>query len=218
MKFNRKTICLPGKRLVYLLTPEEKSDEMIVTDDKGGNYYIISNGTGYALLSKLFALAISLENHEIAYLPLRFGYSEAFGEYFPGLENHCTGIAVFNYCTTQMGGQDISTALKCEPAKEEAITRDTSFSKEFPDDWKTRHRLTVKKHGDTLIMSGNRDVFTMLAQSVECLSEYGDDQKNNEIRAHRHHDWDENTAKSVGITFYYWHHGGESGFSEKPEQ
>ena len=44
-----------------------------------------------------------------------------------------------------------------------------------------------------------------MAQSCADLSEYGDDLQYNKYPPHHHHDWDENTAKSLGITFYYWH-------------
>lgn len=167
---------------------------------------MLSNGTGYALLSELFASAISLENNELIHLPLPFEYLETYKKDFPELENHCSGIVVFNYCTTRIDGRNISAALKSKAIKEAIITRNSQFSDDFPDRWKTHHRLTVKKKGSLLIMSGNSDIFTSLAQSCASLAEYGDDADYNKYPPHRHHDWDENTAKSVGITLYYWHH------------
>lgn len=208
MKLSRKTVCLHGNRNIYVLTPKNISDKITATDDQKGYFYLMSNGTGYALLSKIFALAISLGENELIYLPLEFAYQKAYEKDFSAFENHYTGVVIFNYCTTQIDGKDILTVLNNKPIKMETISRDKLLSDEFPDRWKTRHRLTVKGKGKLLIMSGNGDIFTSMAQSCENLAEYGDDVEFNKSPPHMHHDWDENTAKSVGITFYYWHHNG----------
>jgi len=202
----RKTVHLHGGRDIYILTPETIGREITAIDDKKGYFYLMSNGTGYTLLLKLFALAISLRNNELIHFPLDFAYQNAYEKDFPELENHYAGIVLFNYCKTQIDGKDILFALKSKPAKTELINRDTLFFDEFPDRWKTRHRLTVKNRGKLLIMSGNGDIFTSMAQSCANLAEYGDDAEYNKHPPHMHHDWDENTAKSVGITMYYWHH------------
>lgn len=207
MNLQRKTIYLPGKRQVYLLVPDTISDGITATDDNKGYHYILSNGNGYSLLTKFFASAITLEDNEIAYLPLQFRYKKAYEKSFPELENHCSGIVIFNYTTTQISTKDITAVLKSKPVKEEPVFRTEDFSSEFPDHWKTQRRLTVKKHGRTLIISGNKDIFTSLAQSSDRLADYGDDAQFNDFPPHMHHDWDENTAHSVGITLYYWHHG-----------
>lgn len=204
MKLVRKTVCLYAGREIHILTPKITCDKITATDDKCGYYYIFSNGTGYSLLANVFAAAISLENNELIYFPLNFAYRDAYEWDFPELDHHYSGIVLFNYCTAQIDGKDICTTLKCNTARKEPVTRSTNFSLEFPDPWKTRHRLTVKEHGKFLIISGNRHIFTLLAQSCKNLSQYGDNMAYNDW--HLHHDWGENTAKSLGITLHYWHH------------
>ena len=206
MEFIRKTVCLYDGREINILTPTRNSREITATDNQKGYFYLMSNGTGYALLTKIFALAISLGGNELIHLPLDFAYREAYEKDFSELENHYIGIVLFNYCTTQLDGKDILNVLKSKSVKTDIINRDTLFSDGSPDRWKTRHRLTVKKRGKLLILSGNGDIFTSMAQSCKNLAEYGDDVEFNKYPPHMHHDWDENTAKSVDITFYYWHH------------
>lgn len=80
---------------------------------------------------------------------------------------------------------------------------------QYPEDWKTRRRLTVRRAGMQMTLGGNGDSFATLADSCARLAEYGDDVACNKYPPHMHHDMDDvNTSKSMGVTFYYWHHGG----------
>lgn len=205
MKLSRKKILLHGGREVYILTPETVNNAITATEYKD-IFLILTNGTGYTLLSELFALAISLDFNEIIYLPLNFSYMKIYERDFPEKENHCSGIVLFNYCATQINGKDISTALKNKAAEKEFIERETPFSYNYSDRWKIRRKLTVKKRGPLMIISGNGDVFASMAQSAADLAEYGDNAEYNEYPPHFNHNWDEKTSKSPGIILYYWHH------------
>jgi hypothetical protein len=205
MNLIKRQTLLPGGRKVNILLPETVCPDITVTDDSKGYCYLISNGTGYVTLTDIFALATSLENNEIIYYPLDFAHIDAYKHHFSELENHYKGIVIFNFNTTKINAKDISTVLKTKIYKEEKLIRQTVFSEEYPNRWNTRRKLTVKSAGELLIISGEREVFTSMAQSCANLSKYGDDATYNQYPAHEHHDWDENTAKSIGITFYYWH-------------
>lgn len=206
MNFIRKTIKLHGAREVFVLTPKCISKYITATQFKG-NYCVFSNGTGYAALRDIFSAACALQQNEIMHVPLNFGYnveyqsSHAYADY---AESHFKNLVFMNYATSRFDAKDILTAIKTQTYKQDSIIREYAFSKEWVKQWKTDKRLTVKPSGGYLIFSANRDVFTMMAQSCENLSEYGDYTKYNEQVPHIHHNWDENTSSSVGITFYYW--------------
>ena len=208
----KKQISLQKDRKISLLLPETVCPDINATDNSKGFCYLLSNGTGYSILSDVFALAASLEKNELIYYPLEFAHMDAYISTVPTLANHYKGIVIFNFNTTKISAKDISAALKAKTYTGESLSRQVSCAEDFPDRWKTRHKLTVKSAGKLLIISGDREVFTLMAQSCAWLSEYGDDNENNNCPPHIHHDWEENTAKSMGITFYYWHNGGNDVF------
>jgi len=203
----KREVLLPGAREVKILRPETICHDIVVADGDEGYLLLMSNGTGYSKLIDIFALATSLESNEIIHYPLEFAHSDAYKYAFPTLKNHYRDIALFNFNTTQINAKDLSTALKTKVYREIRLTRQIVLSEKHPDRWKTEHKLTVKSMGQLLIISGERDVFTAMAQSCADLSEFGDYIKYNNDPPHQHHDLDENTAKSVGIIFYYWHSG-----------
>lgn len=211
MNWNKKKMLLPQNRIYHLLTPMTIRNDITARDDKKGTYFLLSNGTGYSDLSKVFRTAGMLKKDELIFYPFNFSYNVGLANYFVNTSKHYTGIVLFNYCTTQTSAKDILSILKTKSVSEETIGIKSPNNDEYPEHWETRRRLTVKKSGSLLILSGNKDIFTMLAYSCSYLSEYGDDAKYNYRAPHRHHDMDENTAKSIGITFYYWHHGEQNG-------
>jgi hypothetical protein len=119
-------------------------------------------------------------------------------------ENHYSGLILINYCTAQFSSKDIISSIKAKIFQKESISRTCEFSREYVDRWKTQHRTTVKESGTLVIIRTNADGFTSFAQSCANLAEYGDDIQYNECSPHMHHDWDENTSNSLGITLYYW--------------
>lgn len=206
MKIIKRRVLLTGEHELNILIPEKTCCDITATDNRG-YYYLLSNGTGYSLFTDVFALATSLGKNELIYIPLEFMHTGSYTNDFPG-ENHYKGLVIFNYITTKLKSKDIAGALKTKIFKEERLIRQTSYSEEYPNHWETRRRLTVKKMGKLLILSGEKLVFTSMAHDCARLSEYGDNSKYNECPPHMHYDGDENTAKSVGITLYYWHNGG----------
>lgn len=205
MQIIQRQVVLPGKRKVNIFRPKTVCTDITLTDDGKGDYFLLSNGTGYANLIDAFSLTAALRDDEILYYPLDFAHIDAYKQDFPEPENHYHGIVFFNYNTIKMNAKNISVALKIKTYQEEKQTRQICYGKEYPEGWKTRRQLTVKSAGKLLIISGEREVFTSMAQSCLELSKYGDDAKYNHCPPHMHHDGGENTAKSLGITFYYWH-------------
>ena len=205
MNFIKRQVLLPGARKVNVLLPETVCPDITAADNGKGYFFLMSNGTGYIALTDIFALATSLEKDEIIYCPLEVAHIDAYEHHFSELENHYKGIVIFNFNTTKINAKDISTVLKTRIYKETKLTRQIAYSDKRPDIWDVGRRLTVKSAGKLLVISGERAVFTSMAQSCERLSKYGDDSRYNSEREHEHHDWYENTANSVGITFYYWH-------------
>lgn len=203
MNYTRKTVKLHGGQAVFVLIPKTVCT-FITASEMKGHYFVFSNGTGYDVLKDVISSACILEENEIIYMPLNFGFMDAYLSDFTEPENHFKGLLFMNYSTSRFNAKDIITAIKTRKSQLDLVTRAHTFSRDWVENWKTSSRLTVRPAGTQLIFSANRDVFTGLAQSCERLSEYGDCRKYNQYPAHMHHDWNENTAKSVGITFYYW--------------
>jgi hypothetical protein len=59
-----------------------------------------------------------------------------------------------------------------------------------------------------LYISTNGSIYYYLARESAGIATAGD---NPEGWAHSHFDWDENTAKSVGVTLHYWYMGDAPG-------
>lgn len=127
----------------------------------------------------ILTAACALEDNEIIYLSMDFQYQNEYQKDF-STENHFISLIFRNYYTCQLKTED------------------------YIEKWRSRRRLTVRTAGKRLILSANHDVFTNMARSCYNLSEIADGQDMNNLPPHMHHDWDENTIKSVGITFYYW--------------
>lgn len=205
MKFEKRTVKLHGSRTIYILIPESGCDSITATDDRLGNYYTFANSTGYVLLTELFSIAAELNQDELIYLPLDFAYMDGYKTYFTGMpEFHYTSIVVMNYNRLQISTKDLKVALGIKAYACDQTERGIHLQAEYIERWKTRRRLTVKTHGKVLIISTNGDSFIDMAHSCDSLTGYNDDAKYNQYPAHMHHDRDENTAKSLGITFYYW--------------
>lgn len=188
---------------MVILTPESAC-EFITATEIQNDYYIFSNSTGYTVLRDVISSACILQKNEIIYMPLNFRYMDEYQTDFIEPETHFKSLIFMNYSMSQFSTKEILTAIRTKQYKTDSVTREYSFSKDWVDNWKTNKRLTVKPSGKNLIFSANRDVFTSMAQSCDGLSAYGDYEKYNQSPPHMHHDWGENTSKSVGITFYYW--------------
>lgn len=204
MELVKRLVLLHGRQEISILTPNRLNYDITVATEKG-YCFMISNGSGYAYLSEFFALGISLQKDEVLYLPLEFRNMAAYVNDFSELnEKHYSGLILFNYCTAQFSAKEIISAIKAKIYRKELISRACDFSAEYTDRWKTIHRTTVKESGAFIIISTNADGFTSFAQSCAKLAEYGDDVQYNEYPPHMHHDHNENTFKSLGITLYYW--------------
>ena len=194
---------LHGGKEAHIIMPMHTSPYITASEFKG-YYFVFSNSIGYAVLKNIMIAACVLEENEIIHLPLDFQYHKEYQKDFPEPENHFTNLILMNYCTCQMKTKDIVAAIKTPMSSQKTVTRFFPLTENYIDNWKSRRRLTVKVVGKSLILSSNRDVFTSMAQSCKSMSELEDDDEMNNSPPHMHHDWDENTAKSVGITFYYW--------------
>ena len=203
MKFEKRTVKLHGSRTIYILIPESGCDSIIATDDRLGSYYTFGNSTGYLLLTELFSVAAKLNQDEFIYVPLNFAYMDGAKTYFTGMDFHYTGIVLINYNRLQISAKDLKAALGIKIYVSDKTERRIHLPAEYIEHWKTRRRLTVKTHGKVLIISTNGNSFLDMAHSCDSLTVYNDDAKYNHYPAHMHHDMDENTAKSLGITFYY---------------
>jgi len=204
-----RQVFLPGGREVNILLPEKPCPDITAIDNPLGYYFLLSNGTGYAALTEVFALATLLGKDELIYYPLEFAHMEAYKKEWnpPEYMKLFKGVAIFNFNAIKISARDIAAALEIKTYNKEKQSRRTDFAKEYIDIWKIKRKLTVKSAGKLLIISGYRETFTSMAQSCARLSKCGDDAECN-FEAHEHHDWDEeNTAKSIGISFHYWHNG-----------
>ena len=107
MNLIKRQILLPRKREVNILFPESICPAITATHDGTGHCFLISNGTGYALLTDIFALATSLEKNELIYCPLAFAYMDAYMRDFPDPEYLYKGIVIFNFNSIRIRVKDI---------------------------------------------------------------------------------------------------------------
>lgn len=204
MVFIQKEIYIHGGKKYYLLTPNFKTEATGLA--VLGKWYtcLISDSNEYSLLTDIFAIAGTLKENELIFLPLNFKRKEKFEDYFGKSVDYFDSIVIFNYCTTQIDTKEINLLLKNKNIKQNVIEKNATFPKSYPDYWKINRRLTVKRKGKLLTISGNRDIFNMLAYTCFKNTEVYDYDYNNYGYGHIHHDWYENTSKSAGITFYTW--------------
>lgn len=207
IQLNKRTVTLHGGRTISVLTPCDSTTLITGVDNQRGYYLILSNGTGYDFLSKLMALAGVLEKDEIIHLPFGLEPNEELKSIFPN--GFYKDMVLINYCAAQLKPKDIDTVLKAKRYREERVSRTCNVPEQWDETWcwKNRRKLTVKAHGKTLIMSTNKNMFVYMAMGCVGMAECGDDAVEN-LMPHEHYDWQENTAKSVGITLHYWHNGG----------
>lgn len=203
MNIVRNTITIHGGIEVYVLIPQETSEDITAGHDNKGFVVILGNGSGYSFLAKCFSIASELQKNEILYLPVRFKGSHEFEERFSSFDYNLN-IILTNYCNTQISIKDIEKVLHVKIFKQEIISRIPNINKKYIESWKTDRRLTIRIHKRNLYISSNKDVFSSLACAASNLSEYGDDVEYNDFSPHSHFDWQENTSNSVGVTLYYW--------------
>jgi len=203
LSLTRKTTVIHGGREVSILSPVDPCPLIIAAEFKGNNY-TFSNSIGYAMLRDLFMISCGLGENEIIHMPIVFEHSEEFLRDYPEPDNLFNSLIFRNYCTCRLKTKDILASIKAQSNKQDFSVCCDDFIKNDVDHWKTRRRLTIKTAGKHMLLSANRDVFTELAQSCDYLAELEDDEKMNHMAPHFHHDWMENTARSGGITFYYW--------------
>lgn len=206
MKFNKKSVTLHGERIIHIVSPEFVGDYITASDNGTGYQYIMTNGTGYGFLAEIFRLSTTLKKNEIFYIPFNFKYIKEYEEFFCSSRKHYSGFVAFNYCTAQLNLKDIRRAINTKTCKCSEIYLSDDTKTDYVDWWKTDRRLTVKQDGSLFSIATNADGFKALANSCENLADYGDDIEYNQYAPHMHHDWNENTSKSEGITFYFWQH------------
>ena len=203
LDLTRRTVLLHGGREVHILTPRRISP-YICAFGWQGYYSVFANSSGNAVLKELLTIACALRKDELIHLPLSFPYYAEFIKDFWEPSEHLTNLIFMNYCTCQLKTKEIVLAIKSPPCRQQVIARSFPLSDDFVKRWKKQRRLTVKTAGKTLILSTNRDVFTDMAQSCKFLSELEDNEEMNHLPPHMHYNYDENTAKSLGIVFTYW--------------
>lgn len=203
MNIVRNTITIHGDKEIYVLIPQEISQDITAGHDNKGFVMILGNGSGYLFLAKCFSIASELQKNEILYIPVRFKGGHEFEECFRNFDYNLN-IILTNYCNTQISIKDIEKVLQIKVYRQELISRTPKIIKEYIESWKTDRRLTVKIHKRNLYITTNRDGFSSLACGAGNLSKYGDDVQYNDFPPHLHFDWEENTCSSVGVTLYYW--------------
>lgn len=203
MKFFKRTVKLHRNKSIYILIPKEVCNSIIATNTRG-YHIILSNGTGYSSLSEIFKICFKLRENEILFYKFNFLYNDDFLNRFGDKENYYSGFVASNYCSSRFSTKNIIKAINTSYYKTDEIEINDKRQPQFIDHWKTKNRLNVKAHGKLLFFSTNSDGYMTLANSYDILAEYGDDIQFNDYSPHQHHDWEENTAKSIGITFYYW--------------
>jgi hypothetical protein len=201
-EFNKKSYTVHGGRTISLLIPTGAIPNIAAVDDSKGYYLLLTNGTGYSYLAKMFSFTASLCTDEILYIPLKAINSEELKSIFPA--GYFNGLALMNYSSTQLNVRDLHSLFKIKYYQEMIITKTVALPDQYSENWKTKNRLTVKSYGHLLAISANRDMIHNLSVSSSYLSEYGDDSSLN-LFPHYHHDMDDNTSKSLGINFHYWH-------------
>jgi len=93
--------------------------------------------------------------------------------------------------------------LKATSVESQVTENNVKPVREYLELWVVNRRQTVKEHSGKIIISGNRDAVEALTISCLNLTKSGNDPELNQW--HIHHDWKENTSKSLGITLCYWH-------------
>jgi len=201
MLLNHRQVLLSGGCEVVLLMPAEPCPEIAVIEGKG-EYYLFANATGFGVLAELFSLAVAQGPNEVIYCPSAFAHTAALEREMPML-NQLKGLVIRNFGAMQMDNKDIMRAIKTKGGCVEQVDRRAEPLGERPRDWDTWRRLTVKCLHEVLMFSGEREVLTLLARSCRSFVMIGDDARAN--GDHVHHDRDDNTTKSLGITLEYWH-------------
>lgn len=202
MEITKKIIKVHGGQEINLLTPQVVNPNISAGHDNKGLLIIWGNGSGYKYLSELFMIAAELKKNEILYLPVKFKSTDKFEQEFCNFDYNFN-IVCTNYCETQLSPKDIEKILKVKIYSEQHINRSSALYSEFVDRWKAEKRLTVKIHKRNMYISTNKDGFSSLSRGAFSLINYGDDYED-DFLPHSHHDWNENTFSSDGVTLYYW--------------
>jgi hypothetical protein len=200
IKMMKRTVPLHGGQTLHILTPKAPSGEVTAVHFQRGDHYICANAAGFAWLADIFSLAGFLRENEILYAPLPFAHRAAFQATDAV---HLDGFVCMNYCAAQVSPKVIAAALHRKPAREEELDCTPRSCKPLQTQWQ-RRTLTVRQTGELLYISTNGSMFYALARESADLSSLGDDP---EGWAHSHFDWEENTAKSAGVTLHYWYMG-----------
>lgn len=202
MELVKNDVLMHGGRKISIISPLIINPNITAGYDKNGYCFIWANGSGYAALAELFAIAADLKRDEVLLLPARYAASEEFQQVFSGFEYNYN-IVCTNYCETQISIKDAEKIIEAKSHAKNVINRFPAVSADYIERWKIDRRLTVKVHKRNMYISTNRDGFHSLARGASDMSEYGD-QYMDGFLPHRHFDWDENTSASLGVTLYYW--------------
>lgn len=203
MEIIKKVITVHGGHEIQVLTPLAINSNITSGHDNNGYVLIWGNGSGFQFLAECFSIAAELRKNEILYLPTQFKANDEFSQVFSSCDYNLN-IVCTNYCETQISPKDIEKVLKVKVYSEEIINRDPAIKTDYIERWKTDRGLTVKIHKRNMYISTNGDGFSSLSSGACNMAEYGDNYYN-DFLPHVHYDWDENTSKSVGVTFYHWH-------------
>lgn len=165
---------------------------------------ILANSIGYEFMRKLFLVAADLKYEQILYIPTK---SMKFNEY-KDLWEYGTfdmDIVLANYHATQLKPKEILKAIHSKDLLNEYIIeiniQDTNII--YPDNWLTNRKLSTKRFKDLLIISTNKNVYSMLAAYSDCMTGEEDNEKYN-FNDHIHVD-SIGTSKDDGFNFLYYH-------------
>lgn len=203
MEIIKRTITVHGGQEIYVLMPIVMNQSIACGHDNKGFSIIWANGSGYQFLAECFSIAAELKKNEILYLPTHFRGNDEFNQVFRGFECNFNIVCV-NYSEAQVSSKDIERVLKVKTYSEEIINRYPEIYRSYPEVWKLYRRLTIKFHKKNMYISTNKNGFSMLSYGASNMAEYGDIHYNESL-PHAHYDCDENTSKSIGVTFYHWH-------------
>ena len=202
IELTQKNVTLRNGRKISLLTPNKDTAHIGGVNNARGDYLLLSDGSGFALMSKLMTLAAGLRPDEMVHLPLGMKPSAELKKVYPNA--FYEGAVLVGDTTESIALKDIAAALKARKADEQRIMRayDVPEASYFEESWwKGSRKLVAVPLGKRYVVKADSDSYLTMACYCAGMATYGDDAAAN-LRAHQHfHDG----RADAGLSFYYWH-------------
>lgn len=204
IKFKVKRVLLHENKKLDIYIPIKVPKQLTAIDLIGWDKSILGNSIAYEFMRKLFLVAADLKNEQILYIPTNY---IRFNEYRDLWECGIfdMDIVLANYHATQLKPKEILRVIKSRNILSEYIMeinpQDTNII--YPENWLTNRKLSTKRFKNLLIISTNKNVFSMLAADSNRMTGMEDNEEYN-FNHHIHED-SIGTSQDNGFNFLYYH-------------